>query len=115
MARTNTNHPDLSSGIAGLKAITSSDFTSINFKVSSFQINRHDLAMIAWLYLTTHLSLINRIATLGELLFAKAGLPECHGFAAASSGLLILPWAWSLCSNRSTNRGGQEVFGHPGY
>jgi hypothetical protein len=115
MARTNTNHPDLSSGIAGLKAITSSDFTSINFKVSSFKINRHNLAMIAWLYLTTHLSLINRIARSGELLFAIPGLSECHRFAPASTGLLMLPWAGSLCSNRSTNRGGQEVFGHPGY
>ena len=77
--------------MASLKTITSGDCTRINFKVSSFQINRHNLAMIAWLDLATHLSLINRIATSGELLFAIPELSECHGFAGVSTWPLIYP------------------------
>jgi hypothetical protein len=48
MARTNANHPDLSFRVTGFESIASSDFTSIDFKGSGFEIDRYDLAMITF-------------------------------------------------------------------
>jgi hypothetical protein len=46
VTRADTHDPDLSVGTTGFKAIASLDFTCINLKRSSFNIDRHYLAMI---------------------------------------------------------------------
>jgi hypothetical protein len=45
---------------------------------SGFDVNRHYLAMIAFLDLLAHLRFINLITTSSKLFFAVAGLSNCH-------------------------------------
>jgi hypothetical protein len=42
----NTNNPDLSIWVTRFKAIASSYFTGINFKISSFKVDRYNFALI---------------------------------------------------------------------
>jgi hypothetical protein len=77
MARTNPDNPDLSMRVTGFKPIAGSNFTGINLKVSRFKIDRHNFAMIACLYLRSHLRLIDLIPTTGKLFLAISGLSNC--------------------------------------
>jgi hypothetical protein len=60
--------------MAGFQAIASCDLTRINFKRSSLNIDRHDLAMITFFDLWANLRLINLITPSSKLFFAVAGL-----------------------------------------
>jgi hypothetical protein len=93
MARANADNPDLSIWVTGFEAIAGSNFTRVNFKVSSFDVDRHNLAMIAFLNLGPHLRFINLIAPSSELFFTVAGLSDCHGLALVLSSFLILTGA----------------------
>jgi hypothetical protein len=64
--------------VTGFESIASGDFTGINFKSSSFKIDRHNLAVISLLNLRTYLSFIKRITSLGKLFFAISGVLYCH-------------------------------------
>jgi hypothetical protein len=88
MARTNADHPDLSIRVTDFKTIASSDFTSINLKVSSFKVDRNYLPMITFFDLSAHFCLIKCFAELGELLFAISGLSDSHGVDLTTTSLL---------------------------
>jgi predicted RNase H-like HicB family nuclease len=83
----------LSIWVTGFKAITGSYFTRINLKVSCFEINRHNIAMIALFDLRSYLRLIERIAPLGKLFLAISGLSNCHRFDLATNRPFILAWS----------------------
>jgi hypothetical protein len=70
LTRTSRNHPDWGIWATSFKAITSGYFTRVNFKVSSFESDCHNLAMITLLDLRTYLGLINLIAASGKFFFA---------------------------------------------
>jgi hypothetical protein len=74
----NPDKPSLSIGILGEKVIGCSHDVVCHLKGSSFNIDRHYLAMIAVLNLLAHLRLINLITTSSKLFFAVAGLSDCH-------------------------------------
>jgi hypothetical protein len=76
--------------VTGFKAIASGNFTSIDLKGSSFEVDRHNFPMIAFFDLSAHLCLIERIATLGELFFAISGLSNCHGVDLAATSVTPL-------------------------
>jgi hypothetical protein len=78
MTGTDANHPNLSVWATGFKAIAGSNLTCINLKVSSFNVDRHNSAIIPFLDLRTHLSFINLIATSSKLFFAVEGLSSCY-------------------------------------
>jgi hypothetical protein len=85
MARTNADNPDLSFWVTGFKATTGSDFTCIDFEGSGFDVDRHNLAMIACFDLWAYLRLIDLIATVRELFFTISGLSNCHQFDLATT------------------------------
>jgi hypothetical protein len=74
----NPDKPSLSIGVLGKKMIGCGHDIVRYLKGSSFNVNRHNLAMIAFLDLLAHLRLINLIATSSKLFFAVAGLSYCH-------------------------------------
>jgi hypothetical protein len=75
MARTNADNPDLSVWVTDFEASfilkgfanASRYFTCINFKGSGFNIDRHNLAVIAFFDLRTHLRFIN-LKCVGQIL-----------------------------------------------
>jgi hypothetical protein len=71
--------------MAGFEAIAGSYFTRINFKVSCFKIDRHNLAMITFFDLRSNLRFIDFITTPSKFFFAISGLSNCHGFDLAST------------------------------
>jgi hypothetical protein len=81
MTGTNAHHPDLGIWVTGFKPIASCYFTGIDFKGSSFKVDRHYLSMISCFDLRSNSWFIEGIAALGELFFAISGLPDCHDFA----------------------------------
>jgi hypothetical protein len=55
MTGTDANYPDLSIRVTGFKSIASSNFTLIDLKGSGFEVDRHNLPMIAFFDLRSHL------------------------------------------------------------
>jgi hypothetical protein len=78
MARTNANYPNLSVWVAGFEAIAGSNLTRIQFKISGFNVDRHNFAVIACFNLGSHLSFVDFIATACKFFFAISGLSNCH-------------------------------------
>lgn len=78
MARTNADNPDLSVWVTGFEAITSSNFARINLKVSGFEIDRNNFAIVAFFDLRSHLGLVNFITTTSVFFLGIAGVSNCH-------------------------------------
>ncbi|BAG03778.1 unknown protein [Microcystis aeruginosa NIES-843] len=74
------NNPRLSIRQSFIKSPSRSHRIVSKLKRSSFDVDRHNSAMITFLNLGAHLRFINLIATSGKLFFAVAGLSNCHRF-----------------------------------
>jgi hypothetical protein len=72
------HNPRLCIWQARIKLSGSSHRIVCKLEGSGFNIDRHYLAMIAFLDLLAHLRLINLVTTSGKLFFAIAGLSNCH-------------------------------------
>jgi hypothetical protein len=78
MTRANADNPDLSIGVTGFKAIACSNFAPIDFKISGFDVDRYNLAVVLCFDLRTHLSLVDFVTTPSKFFFAVSGLSYCH-------------------------------------
>jgi hypothetical protein len=85
MARTNADNPDLSVRLTSFKAIASRNFALIHLKISGFDVDRNNSAMVAFFDLLAHVRLINLITTSSKFFFAVAGLSNCHRLDLAST------------------------------
>jgi hypothetical protein len=92
MTRTNPHNPDLSIWATGFKAIAGSNLALIDFKISGFDVDRDNLAVVAFLNLLAYLRFINLIAASSKFFFAVPGLSDCHQFYLAA----ICPFYFSL-------------------
>jgi hypothetical protein len=85
MTRANPHHPYLGLRTTGFETSTGRYFASINFKISGFDVDRHDSALIVGLNLRAHLRFIDLISPSRKFFFTGVGLPNCHGFNPVST------------------------------
>jgi hypothetical protein len=74
----NPNKPCLGIRVLGKKSIGCGYDIVSDLKSPGFNIDRHNLPVIAFFDLLTNLWLIQSIAVLGEFFFAISGLSNCH-------------------------------------
>jgi hypothetical protein len=80
-AMTHAHHPDLRVGNSLEQFIARFQLIGINGKLSGFNVDGRELALISRLELGTDFFLVEGIATAGELLFAIAAFGGGHAFA----------------------------------
>jgi hypothetical protein len=85
---TNSDHPRLRVRITIVQSIDRNPGCFCHFKGPSLDVDRDHLSMIAFLDLSAHRCLIERITALGKFFFAISGLSDCHRFALATTLLL---------------------------
>jgi hypothetical protein len=84
-AMSDPNYPRLGIGASLKQSVCSRHNISIDFKISGFDVDRHNFAIVARFDLLPNARLIKFLPTPSDLFFAVTSLADCHSFALGST------------------------------